>query len=103
MTFGLKKLFIPALAAVAVAVLGFGLWRAVFEKKPVERSVAVITFQNQTGNRDYDYLQKAIPNLLITSLEQSKYLHVTTFERLADLLRQIGEGGRRDHRQCAGF
>ncbi len=90
-TFGMKKLLIPALAAVAVAVLGFALWRAVFKRKPIERSVAVITFQNQTGNRDYDYLQKAIPNLLITSLEQSKYLHVTTFERLADLLRQMGK------------
>jgi serine/threonine protein kinase/tetratricopeptide (TPR) repeat protein len=90
-TFGLKKLFIPALAAVAFVVLGFVLWRVAFKGKAVERSIAVITFQNQTGDQDYDYLQAAIPNLLITSLEQSKYLHVTTFERLRDLLRQMGK------------
>jgi len=90
-TFGLRRLFIPALAAVGLVVLGLLLWRAIFRKKAVERSVAVITFQNQTGDQAYDYLQAAIPNLLITSLEQSKYLHVTTFERLHDLLRQMGK------------
>jgi len=90
-TFGLKKLFIPALAAVAIVVLGLLLWRVAFKGKAIERSIAVITFQNQTGDLAYDYLKTAIPNLLITSLEQSKHLHVTTFERLRDLLRQIGK------------
>ncbi len=90
-TFGLKKLFIPALAAVAIVVLGIVLWRVAFKGKAVERSIAVITFQNQTGDLAYDYLKAAIPNLLITSLEQSKHLQVTTFERLRDLLRQMGK------------
>jgi len=90
-TFGLKKLFIPALAAVVIVVLGLVLWRVAFKGKVVERSIAVITFQNQTGDLAYDYLKAAIPNLLITSLEQSKHLHVTTFERLRDLLRQMGK------------
>ncbi len=53
--------------------------------------MAVINFQNQTGDAAYDYLRSAIPNLLITSLEQSKYLQVTTFERLRDLIRQAGK------------
>jgi len=90
-TFGLKRLFVPALAVVGIVVLGLLLWRVAFKGKAVERSIAVITFQNQTGDQAYDYLQAAIPNLLITSLEQSKYLHVTTFERLRDLLRQMGK------------
>ena len=33
-----------------------------------------------------------IPNLLITSLEQSKYLQVVTWERLRDILKQMGTG-----------
>jgi tetratricopeptide (TPR) repeat protein len=74
-----------------IVVLGLLLWRVAFKGKAVERSIAVITFQNQTGDQAYDYLKAAIPNLLITSLEQSKHLHVTTFERLRDLLRQIGK------------
>ncbi len=57
----------------------------------VQKPIAVITFENQTGERGYDYLQRAIPNLLITSLERSQYLHVVTWERLRDLLKQVGK------------
>jgi len=52
--------------------------------------IAVISFENQTGDVSYDRLQKVIPNLLITSLEQSKYLRVTTWQRMNDLLKQAG-------------
>ena len=51
--------------------------------------IAVISFENQTGDSQYDYLQTVIPNLLITSLEQSKYIRVATWERLHDLRKQI--------------
>ncbi len=59
----------------------------VSEPKPV----AVVAFVNQTGDRSYDYLREAIPNLLITSLEQSKYLRVMTWERMNDVLKQMGK------------
>jgi serine/threonine protein kinase/Flp pilus assembly protein TadD len=59
----------------------------VSEPKPI----AVISFVNQTGDKAYDYLQEAIPSLLITDLEQSKYLRVTTWERMLDLLEQLGK------------
>jgi serine/threonine protein kinase/tetratricopeptide (TPR) repeat protein len=59
----------------------------VSEPKPV----AVVAFVNQTGDQAYDYLREAIPNLLITSLEQSKYLRVLTWERMNDLLKQMGK------------
>ena len=55
--------------------------------------IAVISFENQTGDQRFDYLSKAIPNLLITSLEQSHGLRVTTWERLKDLARQTGGKG----------
>ena len=61
----------------------------IWEPKPV----AVISFENNTGDASYDYLRKAIPNLLITSLEQSKYLRVVTWERLQDLLAQTDRPG----------
>jgi len=89
-TFKLRRFLLPVLAVVALTVIGFLLYRLAFKPKFVERSVAVVNFQNQTGDAAYDYLRDAIPNLLITSLEQSKYLRVTTFERLHDLLRQQG-------------
>jgi tetratricopeptide (TPR) repeat protein len=90
-TIGLKKLFIPALVIIGVAAIAVAVWQLLPAKKISQTSIAVISFENQTGDKSYDYLQKAIPNLLITSLEQSKYLQVTTWERMHDLLRQIGK------------
>jgi serine/threonine protein kinase/tetratricopeptide (TPR) repeat protein len=54
------------------------------------KPIAVVSFENQTGDPAYDYLQRAIPNLLITSLEHSENLRVTTWERMQDLLRIMG-------------
>jgi tetratricopeptide (TPR) repeat protein len=90
-TIGLRKLFIPALVVIALAIIGIAIWQLIPGREPVRTSVAVIDFENQTGDKAYDYLQEAIPNLLITSLEQSKYLQVTTWERMHDLLKQIGK------------
>ena len=88
---GLGRYLVPALAAFGVVALALVLWRTVFKPRPAERSIAVIHFLNQTGDTNFDYLRDAIPNLLVTSLEQSKFLQVTTFERLRDLLRQMGK------------
>jgi serine/threonine protein kinase/Tfp pilus assembly protein PilF len=90
-TIGLKKLFIPALVIIGVIAIAVAVWLLLPAKKISQTSIAVISFENQTGDKAYDYLQKAIPNLLITSLEQSKYLQVTTWERMHDLLKQIGK------------
>jgi serine/threonine protein kinase/tetratricopeptide (TPR) repeat protein len=95
--FTLKKLLMPALVGIGVVIGAFVIWRAVL-KKPItllpeqRRSIAVISFENQTGDKAYDYLSKVIPNLLITNLEQSGYFNVTTWERIRDLLKQAGKG-----------
>lgn len=52
-------------------------------------SVAVTGFENLTGDHSLDFLQKAIPNLLITSLEQSDKLQLTTWEMMQTLARKI--------------
>lgn len=106
-TFGPKKMLIPALAVAALAV-AIAVWLVFFKKesglRPEERrSIAVISFENQTGDKAFDYLQKAIPNLLISSLEQSKYLRVTTWERMDDLLRQMGKAGSETIDKESGF
>jgi serine/threonine protein kinase/Tfp pilus assembly protein PilF len=95
-SFSLKKLIIPALFVVALVIAVVIIWQRLPRKKPIrapkiENSIAVISFENQTGDRSYDYLQRAIPNLLITSLEQTGYLYVATWERMLDLLKQIGK------------
>jgi len=64
----------------------------IFQPSAVEpTSIAVISFENQTGEASYDILSKSIPNLLITTLEQSGQFRVVTWERLNDLKKQIGK------------
>jgi len=95
LTFGLKKAVVPAIL-IAVAAMAAAGW-FLFLKKGApsgsshRHSVAVMTFENQTGDKSYDYLGKAIPNLLITSLEQSRDLAVVTWERMRDILKQMGQ------------
>jgi len=84
-----KRIWIPA-AAVLVALAAFLVWQFIPEKEGAKRAIAVIGFKNQTGDTGLDYLREAIPHLLITSLEQSKRLRVTSWERMKDLLRNSG-------------
>ncbi len=88
------KRILAAGAGLAVLVIGFFIVKSwmggeVFASKPIP--IAVIAFENQTGDAAYNYLKKVIPNLLITDLEQSKYLQVATWERMNDLLKQTGK------------
>jgi tetratricopeptide (TPR) repeat protein len=79
---------------IGLAAIGFFVVKPMIEDHMLASNpipVAVITFENQTGDRTYDYLQEAIPNLLITNLEQSHFLRVATWERLRDLMKQIGK------------
>jgi serine/threonine protein kinase/Flp pilus assembly protein TadD len=96
-TFRLKRLLWPSAVAVAAILVGLSAWlifhrrAGTFAAPKIENSIAVISFQNQTGDRAYDYLQEAIPNLLITGLEQSGGVYVVSWERLEDLLKQAGQ------------
>ncbi len=93
--FNLKKLAVPGIAIIAVAAAAVLLWKFIPHKAApaapkIENSIAVISFKNETGDPAYDYLQKAIPNLLITNLENTGLFHVATWERMQDILKQMG-------------
>ncbi|MFC2160973.1 protein kinase, partial [Acidobacteriota bacterium] len=95
--FSMKKLFLPALLMCAFVIAAIILiWRPWSQDvsiavPKIENSIAVISFQNQTGDQAFDYLQKAIPDLLITSLERRGELYVPTWERMLDLIAQLGK------------
>jgi len=91
-----KRLVIPAVILIAVVIVGILIWKFLPRREAapspkIKNSIAVISFENQTGDKAFDYLRKAIPSLLITSLEQRGGLYVVTWERMADLLAQMGE------------
>jgi hypothetical protein len=92
----LKKILIPFLVIVLLAIIAVGIWQILPQKKEIipfsqRPSIAVISFENQAEDNSYDYLSKVIPNLLITSLEQSGNFYVTSWERMHDLLKQMGK------------
>ncbi len=90
-----RRLIVPAIILIAVIAIGISLWKFLPRKEEaptpkIKNSIAVISFENHTGDQAFDYLRRAIPNLLITSLEQRGGLYVVTWERMADLLAQMG-------------
>ncbi|MCK4942369.1 MAG: hypothetical protein KAS65_02275, partial [Candidatus Aminicenantes bacterium] len=102
----IPRRFLTIAGMLILLVMGFLLLKpllfepdVVVEPKPI----VVTSFENQTGDKTYDYLQKAIPNLLITSLEQSPYFQVMTWEQMTDILRQMGKGQVEFIDKNAGF
>jgi len=97
--FPLKRLAWPGIALVVliaaaiflVPVLKKGGAGKAAAKIP--GSVAVVAFENQTGDPKYDPLSKVIPSLLITNLENTGLFHVSTWERMRDVLGQMGRKG----------
>ncbi len=90
-----RKALLPGLAFLGIMAAGVLLRGIIPRAKGATRAVAVIGFDNMTGDEAYEYLRRAIPNLLITSLEQSKYLEVMSWERMNDLSRGAA-GNERD-------
>jgi serine/threonine protein kinase/Tfp pilus assembly protein PilF len=92
----LRRLALPVLAVGVLAIAAVVLIlrprapKAAVSVPKIENSIAIISFENQTGDASFNYLQKAIPDLLITSLERRGRLYVATRERMLDILAQLG-------------
>jgi tetratricopeptide (TPR) repeat protein/TolB-like protein len=92
---GFRRWLVPTLVLLGLVTAGGVAWRLFFRKvaapvAKIENSIAVISFKNQTGDPAYDNLQEAIPNLLITNLENTGLFYVATWERMRDILKQMG-------------
>jgi serine/threonine protein kinase/Flp pilus assembly protein TadD len=91
--FSLKKLFVPALIFVAVVVIGVLVWQFLSERRTVtfaadKPSLAVMHFENNTGDENLDHWRKALSDLLIADLSQSKYIAVLSSEELYNILEE---------------
>ncbi|GAF71446.1 unnamed protein product, partial [marine sediment metagenome] len=95
-TFGLKRLFIPAVVIVALAIIAVVLWQPWSKKVPTplpsdKPSLAVMYFENNTGDESLDHWRKGISEMLITDLTQSKYLEVLSGDKLFNILNQLNQ------------
>jgi serine/threonine protein kinase/predicted Zn-dependent protease len=94
--FSLRKLFIPAVAVIAVAIVGLIIWRFIPRKEamPVpsdKPSLAIVYFENNSGDESLDHWRKALCELLIADLTQSKYIRVLSSDKLLDILNDLNQ------------
>lgn len=99
------KLAKPVGIGIAVAVVVLLLRPLLFNEATAaaKKTVAVIRFENATEDTSVDYLEEVIANLLITNLEQSQFIRVTTMERLFDLMKQSGKPVTEKIDRATGF
>jgi len=99
-----RRPLIPIFAVAVVVIIIVLIKALVLQTTPAQpKPIAVITFKNRTGESSFDYLCEAIPNLLITNLEQSRYLSVMTWERMHDLLKAMGKDDVKSVDEDLGF
>ena len=92
-TFGLKKLFIPAFIVAALVITVLIIWQPWSQKEaaPIQSgkpSLAIMYFENNTGDENLGHWRKALSDLLITDISQSKHISVLSGDRLFNILKQ---------------
>lgn len=91
-TLGLKKLFVPALVFAALIVVAVILWQVILKKDaappvPTDKpSLAIIYFENNSGDTALDNWRSGLSEMLTTDLSQSKFIHVLSSDRIYTLL-----------------
>jgi serine/threonine protein kinase/predicted Zn-dependent protease len=86
-----KKLVRRLLMTVAAIVILVTLFTFFWPKISEPKSILILSFENLTGDADKDILNRSVPSLLSTALEQSGRFKIITDERLRDLFRQLGK------------
>ncbi|MGD8535788.1 MAG: tetratricopeptide repeat protein, partial [Candidatus Aminicenantes bacterium] len=94
--FSLRKLFLPAIVVIALAIIGLIIWRSIPQKQAVpvpsgKPSLAVVYFENNSGDESLDHWRKALCELLIADLTQSKYIRVLSSDKLLDILSDLNQ------------
>ena len=94
--FKMKKIFVPVAVVVALIIAGLVIWQLIPQKQAVpvsfpsdKPSLAIMYFENLTGDASLDHWKKAISDLLITDLAQSKYIKVMSAESLFNTLSKM--------------
>jgi tetratricopeptide (TPR) repeat protein len=95
----LSKKLIISLSISTSIIIGLSIFLALTHIKPQnpyiipsgKKSIAVMYFKNNTGDKNLEYWREALSDLLITDLAQSKYLRVLSEKKLFHILNQINE------------
>ena len=83
------------LVCLSVAIVGLLLWLDPWSSVDVDLGssdmprLAVLYFENNTGDESLEYLRRGLSEWLIADLSQSRYLNVLTGDRLLTILRRL--------------
>jgi tetratricopeptide (TPR) repeat protein len=87
---GLIVIAIVAVNMVRKRRAGESLVSMTLPQDPSRRPVAVMFFDNESGNADLDWLREGLPDMIITELSRSKTLAVLSRQQLHVLLERTG-------------
>lgn len=95
-TFGVKKLFVPALVVVALVIAAVIIWQILPQKEaapiPTDKpSLAIMYFKNNTGDEGLGHWRTMLSNLLIADLTQSKHIRILSEDKLFNILNQLNQ------------
>jgi serine/threonine protein kinase/lipopolysaccharide biosynthesis regulator YciM len=92
-----RTLIIPALAFLALVALGIIFFRVIPSKKlgpspsvSGQPTLAVLYFENKSGDAKLDYLRDELAELINTDLSQSRFIRVVTGEEIYSTLKTLG-------------
>ncbi len=92
--FSLKKLLVPALAALIVIAAALLFWKILPNKRAAlpssgKPSLAVLYFKNNTGEPKLDVWRSTLSDSIIIDLSQSKYINVLSGDRIYSILKKF--------------
>ncbi|MEE9289293.1 MAG: tetratricopeptide repeat protein, partial [Bacteroidota bacterium] len=65
---------------------------SVLQVSPEEqRSIAILNFENKTGDASLDWLRRGLADMLVAELGQSPYLNIVPMNRLSDVAQRLGK------------
>ena len=92
-----KKLLKYASIIPLILLVALGIYLLIWKRKPTPSaitpedriSLAVMYFENNTGENALNHWQKALSDMIIQDLSQSMYIKVLPGERLYDILKEL--------------
>ena len=89
MKFSNWKVLVGVVAVLIIAAVGYRLWQgsnSVMTVAANQNTLAVLSFENKTGDASLDWLETGLPEILVTDLAQNNALSVISRERVIDRL-----------------
>jgi serine/threonine protein kinase/tetratricopeptide (TPR) repeat protein len=93
-SFNIKKYLIPVVLTAAAAVVALFIWSPWAKKTqapiPSDKpTLAILYFENNTGDETLEYLRSGLSEWFITDLSQSRFLNVITGDGIYSTLKKL--------------